>query len=305
METLIRFHEAFQTCLMQGCLCALILIPVVCLFYKFYKTSLFIRAFLASSLRRDGIIATAALVFFVSGFTVVGSTKKKSNCSADENIGLVGWEFQEVYGEPYTDIVEGESVTYSNIVSFAWLFYTTNNVAPNPIWYRASNASNWVNAVTTTTGWDAAQPYLTDYGTGGTNVWRLVQSDYDSFVNGLQQTPSQWHIGVDKPAVEVKGDNLVKVREVRITSNYIDVAWEMSTDVDLAAKRVMMNGSLYSFSEAHLVIYTYGPGFNASLSLDDYDGSDTSARLDGFLVDKLRTVYVTLTLDNLVGIGGE
>lgn len=302
METLIRFHESFQTCLMKGCLCALLLIPVVCLFCKTWPS---IRAFLADSLHSAGVVATCVLVFCVSGFVQFGSTKNKNSYRADENIGLVGWEIQRVYGEPYTVIVDGESVTHSNIVSFAWQFYTTNNVAPNPIWYRASNASNWVNAVTTTTGWDAAQPYLTDYGTDGIYVWQLIQSDYDSFMNALQQTPSQWYIGVDKPAVEVKGDNLVKVREVRITSDYIDVAWEMSTDVDLAAKRVIMNGSLYSFSEAHLVIYIDGLGFNASCSFDDYDGSDMSARLDGFFVDELRTVYITLTLDNLVGIGGE
>lgn len=240
----------------------------------------------------------------------LGATKPNTSYRADPGIGLVAWETESTYGEPYqagVDPETGEPVMASNVVSFVWMFATTNNVCPTPISYRGSSTNYWVDAVKTTPGWSAQQPVL-DHVDGPTNWWSLAQSDYAGYTNALQQATTQWYVGTDLPSVEVTMGELVTIERIEAHSTGFKVVWTVDGSVDFANRRLTRDADdtvtrqlkTYSFDEAVLQVRIAGiRTANRVVSLEGYDGKTTELVVDGFFVNQLSSVYVGITLTNL------
>lgn len=262
------------------------------------------------SLWRGSKIGTVVLLVCVGVAIETGATKSNSYRS-DPEIGLVSWETETTYGEPYqagTDPETGDPIMASNIVSFVWMFATTNNVCPEPISYRATNTNYWEDVVKTTPGWSAQKPVL-DHSDGTTNWWTLAQADYVSYTNALRQATTQWYVGKDLPSVEVTMGELVTIDRIEAHSTGFKVEWTVDGAVDFANKRLTRDSEdvsvrqlkTYSFDDATLTVRITSAVSHTVVvvPIEDYDGSVTELTVGGFFVNQLSSVYVGLTLTNL------
>lgn len=308
---LIEWGTAFQNWLFCVCISVLSLMSFAAVVAvgidAFRKERLWLK--LKASWRESRIL-TLVLLVAVAGIIKVGATKNQRNYGADENICLVDWETNFTYGEPYQDGVDpdtGDPVIVSNRIAFTWVFTTTNNICPNPISYRASSTNYWANVMQGTTGWSAERPVLTSVN-GITNVWTLTQSDYAAYTNVVDAATSWvWYVGNDLPAVEVKVSELLTLDRVEAHSNGFKLYWTVDPSIDFQHNTVVRDTEegrkTFSFDSATVTITVTGGQGGGVTTMEDYDGTVTEAQIDGFLVSMLRTIYVKISLNNVLEVG--
>lgn len=306
--TFMRFAEAFQQGLAKACLALLGALAVAC-FACFASKQLrgTVGPWLRQSWRSSKIVTLFLCAAFCQVF-YVGATKG-INYRADEGIGLVAWEQENFYDAPYVDHYDDETgapVMASNVVSFAWNFATTNNVRPTPISFRETNTNTWTSLMAACpSGWSNAEP-VWDHAEGGTNWWRLAQSDFATFTN-LTQAAKQWYVGNDLPAVDVIMGDLVVLTRVVATSSSFHLYWEYDPNVDLANKTVTRaDGTSFAYRSLDIIVTISGYGVaTQTVTLEDVGPSSASdLAVEGFMVDSLRRVQVEAVF-NEISAGGN
>lgn len=261
---------------------------------------------LARGWRRDRLsMLFAALT--VGYLYMLGATKSVTVWDADEEIGLVDWETEPVYGPEYVDHYDEDHnpVLASNILSFAWHFYTTNSVAPTPIHFRPSSTNQWVSLMSATSGWDASVPYA-DGADGGTNRWTLVQSDYAAYTNAVDKLANMWYVGTNLPAIDVRVGDLLVLTRVEATSSSFKLFWEFDPAVDLASRRVgRPDGTEFTYESADIEVIISGVGQHGRVVVENVGpGTDRWLQVDGFMVGSLRQVRCELTFKSVTMQGG-